>query len=63
MFDDVYVCVYAVDIQPYLRNIGGFISDHRNKVIKAHHTIFLLPSASKSYVYTILRQGDPTSPF
>ena len=55
MFDDVYVCVYAVDIQAYLRDIEGFISDHHNKVSKAHHTFFLFTSASKSYVYTILQ--------
>lgn len=42
-------------MQAYLRDIGGFISDHCNKVNKAYHTIFLLPSASKSYVYTILQ--------
>lgn len=52
MFDDVYIYVY---MQAYLRDIGGFISDHRNKVNKAYHTIFLLPSASKGYVYTILQ--------
>lgn len=52
MFDDVYICVYAGIPQRYWR--FSHFRPH-NKVNKAYHTIFLLPSASKGYVYTILQ--------